>query len=162
MNSVNPPIDFKVNVSRIPIRLGAMLLSVAFTALAVAPSAVIAQQPADTAPPLAAPTGEPDMMLTVFMRHDQSKNLQTINETIHRQGFFHQFPPEGVEIVSWYIMMGIGQVVTIKFPPERLREINLIFENTLWGGYRTEFYPTYDFSTIFPMQREMMIDRPQS
>jgi len=29
----------------------------------------------------------------------------------------------GVEVVSWYVMMGIGQVVTVRLPAERLREV---------------------------------------
>ena len=33
-------------------------------------------------------------------------------------------------------------------PASRLREINRIFENTAWGSYRTEFYPTYDYKAI--------------
>ena len=27
----------------------------------------------------------------------------------------------------------------------RLREVNRILENTAWGSYHTEFYPTYDY-----------------
>jgi hypothetical protein len=45
-------------------------------------------------------------------------------------------------------MMGIGQVVTLRLPASRLREVNRILENTAWGSYRTEFYPTYDYKTI--------------
>jgi hypothetical protein len=41
-------------------------------------------------------------------------------------------------------MMGVGQVVTLRLPASRLREVNRILENTAWGSYRTEFYPTCD------------------
>jgi hypothetical protein len=41
-------------------------------------------------------------------------------------------------------MTGIGQVVTLRLPASRLREVNRILENTAWGSYSTEFYPTYD------------------
>jgi hypothetical protein len=34
-------------------------------------------------------------------------------------------------------------VVTLCVPAERLREGNQVLEATAWGGYRTEFYPTY-------------------
>ena len=40
------------------------------------------------------------------------------------------FPPEGVEVVSWQVMMGVGQVVTLRLPASRLREVNRIRENT--------------------------------
>ncbi len=84
-------------------------------------------------------------MLTIFLRHDESKPLDDINAQLARQHYFESFPPEGVEIVSWYVMMGIGQVVTLRFPAERLREINRAIERTAWGPYRTDFYPTYDY-----------------
>jgi len=45
-------------------------------------------------------------------------------------------------------MMGIGQVVTLRVPAERLRDVNRVIEQTAWGGYRTEFYPTYDYKSI--------------
>ena len=45
-------------------------------------------------------------------------------------------------------MMGIGQVVTLRVPAERLRDVNLAIEETAWGGYHTEFYPTYDYKPI--------------
>jgi hypothetical protein len=73
---------------------------------------------------------------------------QRAQRQLQRQGYYKAFPPEGVEVVSWYVMMGIGQVVTLRLPASRLREINRIFENTAWGSYRTEFYPTYDYKAI--------------
>ncbi len=52
------------------------------------------------------------ILLTIFLRHDQSKTLAEINEHLDKTGFWKKFPPEGTEVVSWYVMMGIGQVVT--------------------------------------------------
>lgn len=46
-------------------------------------------------------------MLTVFLKHDQSRPRSALNA--ERQGYYKAFPPEGVEVVSWYVMMGIGQ-----------------------------------------------------
>src|SRR4051794_8075431 len=80
-------------------------------------------------------------LLTIFLRHDQSKNVNEINEIVEKAGFRDKFPPKGIEVVSWYVMMGIGQVVTVRVPPARLREVNLAIEQGAWGGYRTEFYP---------------------
>jgi hypothetical protein len=87
-------------------------------------------------------------MLTVFMKHDQSRPLAELNAQAEKQGFYKAFPPDGVEVVSWYVMMGIGQVVTLRLPASRLREVNRIFETSAWGAYRTEFYATYDFKAI--------------
>jgi hypothetical protein len=99
------------------------------------------------------PLGDGTFLLTIFLKHDQSKPLGKINEQLKEQGFFQAFPPPGVEVVSWYVMMGVGQVVTLRVPAERLREVNRIVENTAWGGYRTEFYPTYDFKAIAEQMR---------
>ena len=82
-------------------------------------------------------------LLTIFLKHDQSKSLEQINAQLRQQGFYKAFPPPGIEVVSWYVMMGIGQVVTLRVPAERLREVNRAIEESAWGGYRTEFYPTY-------------------
>jgi hypothetical protein len=96
----------------------------------------------------AAPTPDNAVMLTIFLKHDQSRPLGELNAQLEKQGFYKQFPPAGVEVVSWNIVMGIGQVVTLRLPANRLREINRILEDTAWGAYRTEFYPTYDYKTI--------------
>jgi hypothetical protein len=95
--------------------------------------------------PQAVPAGDGTFLLTIFLKHDQSKPLPKINQQLAEQGFYKAFPPPGVEVVSWYVMMGIGQVVTLRVPAERLREVNRAIEQTAWGGYRTEFYPTYDY-----------------
>lgn len=135
-------------------------LRLALAAALLAPVAALAQTPPGTvAPPREA--GEGMMMLTVFMRHDQAKNLKEINEALFRQGYFDQFPPAGVEIVSWYVVMGVGQVVTLRFPPEKLREVNVVLENTAWGPYRTDFYPTYDYKARAAEQKRTMQARPK-
>jgi hypothetical protein len=101
-----------------------------------------------------ADTGQ--VLLTIFFKHDQSKNLDEINEQLKRQKFYEKFPPKDVEIVSWYVVMGIGQIVTLRFPAERLREVNRVVEQSAWGGYRTEFYPTYDYRAAAIEQQKKM------
>jgi hypothetical protein len=115
-------------------------------ALAFSPG-VGAQTPA-TPTENAAPTPDNAILLTVFLKHDQSRPLSELNAQLERQGFYKAFPPAGIEVVSWYVMMGIGQVVTLRLPASRLREVNRIFETTAWGSYRTEFYPTYDYKAV--------------
>ena len=118
-------------------------------------------QPPIIARPVAGPAEGPGekpgtFLLTVFLRHDESKPLGEINAQLKRQGFYEQFPPPGIEVVSWYVMMGIGQVVTLRVPAERLREVNRVLEDTAWGGYRTEFYPTYDYKALAEEARKKM------
>jgi hypothetical protein len=93
-------------------------------------------------------TPDTAVMLTVFLKHDQSRPLGELKAQLARQGFYKAFPPAGVEVVSWNIVMGIGQVVTLRLPATRLAEVNLALENTAWGSYSTDFYPTYDFRAI--------------
>jgi len=94
------------------------------------------------------------MMLTIFLRHDESKTLDEINAHLKQTGFTTNFPPPGTDVVSWYVMMGIGQVVTLRFPPEKLRDVNLAIEHGAWGAFRTEFYPTYDYKALWEAQRQ--------
>jgi hypothetical protein len=101
----------------------------------------------------AAPTPENAVLLTIFLKHDQSRPLSELNAQLDKQGYYKAFPPAGIEVVSWYVMMGIGQVVTLRLPASRLREVNRAIENTAWGSYRTEFYPTYDYKPIAEQQR---------
>ncbi|MGN6750621.1 MAG: hypothetical protein ACTHJS_18720 [Xanthobacteraceae bacterium] len=110
-----------------------------------------AQQPPQISDSSLAPNGSPQagsFLLTIFLKHDESKTLDQINAQLKAQGFYRAFPPEGTQVVSWYVMMGIGQVVTLRVPAERLREVNRVIEQTAWGGYRTEFYATYDYQNI--------------
>lgn len=84
------------------------------------------------------------MLLTVFLKHDQSMNNVQRRELLNDAGFANLFPPEGVEIVDHYVMMGIGQVIIMRFPPDHLRRVNRAIEHGAWGAFQTEFYVTYD------------------
>lgn len=102
------------------------------------------------APSAGAATATPDnaVLLTIFLRHDQSRPLADLNAQLAKQGFYKSFPPQGIEVVSWVVAMGIGQIVTLRLPAARIREVNRVLEDTAWGAYRTEFYPTYDYKAI--------------
>lgn len=97
---------------------------------------------------------EETFLLTVFLKHDQSKSFEQLQQELAASGFWAKFPPKGIEVESWYVMMGVGQVVTLNVPPARLREVNLAIEKTAWGPFRTEFYPTYDLSGVAKDFRE--------
>jgi hypothetical protein len=97
-----------------------------------------------------------EILLTIFLRHDETKTVDEINSHLKETGWFRDFPPAGVEVVSWYVLMGVGQVVTLRFAADRLREINRLIEGEAWGGYRTEFYPTYDYRELYAQLRLKM------
>ncbi len=117
-----------------------------------------AQTSAQTSAPLPvgaeALTADNAVLLTVFLEHDQSRPLSELRTQLAKQGFYKAFPPPGVEVVSWYVMMGIGQVVTLRLPASRLREVNRILEDTAWGAYQTKFYPTYDYQPMGVAEHE--------
>lgn len=93
------------------------------------------------------------ILITVFLKHNQEKTLEEIQKHLDETGFWDEFPPEGAEVVSWYVMMGIGQVVTLKIPVEKLRELNLAVERNAWGAFYTEFYSTYDYVPIWKSKK---------
>ena len=99
-------------------------------------------------------TADNAVLLTVFLKHDQSRPLNELNAQLAKQGFYKAFPPPGVEVVSWYVAMGVGQVITLRLPASRIREVNRVLEDTAWGAYRTEFYPTYDYKAIGMAEHE--------
>lgn len=130
-----------------PIRTLAIAAALAGAAICSAPA--IGQTQASTVSAgSAAATPDNAILLTVFLKHDQSRPLAELNAQLAKQGFYKAFPPPGVEVVSWTVTMGIGQIVVLRLPASRLREVNRVLEDTAWGAYRTEFYPTYDYKAI--------------
>ena len=129
---------------------GKVLLTALVVAASVSMAGSVAQTPSPSPTPAPAATPTPDnaVMLTIFLKHDETRPLGELNAQLEKQGFYKAFPPEGVEVVSWYVMMGVGQVVTLRLPASRLREVNRIIETSAWGAYHTEFYPTYDYKAI--------------
>lgn len=100
----------------------------------------------------AGPSGT--MLLTVFLRHDQSNNLDDFQERLKAAEWWERFPPEGVKVVSWTVAMGFGQIVTLELPPHLLPVVNVELERSAWGVFRTECYPTYDFVPVHARIRE--------
>ena len=94
---------------------------------------------------------QPDdsILMTVMLTHNQSNNFEEFQKILEEQKFFDTFPPKGVSVVSWYVMMGIGQVVTLEVPAHQLREVNLAVEKTAWKAFTVEFYPTYNLYPVF-------------
>jgi hypothetical protein len=58
--------------------------------------------------------------------------LDQVNEHLRQTGWYNKFPPDGVEIVFWYVMMGIVQVVTLPVPAD-LQEVNRVVEQKRLG-----------------------------
>lgn len=89
-----------------------------------------------------------DIMLTVFLKHDQSQPLEEFQTKLDNRGWWENFPPEGVEIVSWNVVMGVGQIATLRMPPSKIQAVNVALEKFAWGVFRTEVFATYDFKIV--------------
>jgi hypothetical protein len=61
---------------------------------------------------------------------DETKTFDQINERLRQTGWYNRFPREGVELVTWYVVIGIGQVVTLRVPAEKLRDVNRVIEES--------------------------------
>ncbi|WP_448167267.1 hypothetical protein [Burkholderia ambifaria] len=128
--------------------LRTLVMTASLAAAAALGCAPVAAQTSTVPTSTAAATPDNAVLLTVFLKHDQSRPLAELNAQLAKQGFYKAFPPPGVEVVSWTVAMGIGQIVVLRLPASRVREVNRVLEDTAWGAYRTEFYPTYDYKAI--------------
>jgi len=88
------------------------------------------------------------VILTVVLKHDQSNNLDAIQSKLKASQWWNRFPPAGVELVSWTVAMGLGQIVTLRLPASLIAAVNLELERCAWGVFTTECYPTYDFIPV--------------
>ena len=83
--------------------------------------------PAATQAP-ASPTES--ILISVILKHDQSRNRDEMVKILEDQGFLAKFPPDGMAVESWYVMMGLGHVITVRVPVARLRDFNRAIEDT--------------------------------
>ena len=88
------------------------------------------------------------ILVTVILKHQQDKSLAELQEKMDANEFWQSFPPAGMKVESWYVAMGLGQVITLRVAPKDLRTLNLAIEKSAWGSFTTEFYPTYEFQEI--------------
>src|SRR5713101_5841413 len=96
------------------------------------------------------------LLLTIFLRHDQSQTLDEIQARLKQTGFYESFPPPGVEVVSWHVVMGIGQVVTLRLPvgaPTDGRDNRLSFARRAAHGHtgsaEARFCPQHEADRSF-------------
>lgn len=88
------------------------------------------------------------ILVTVVLKHQQDKSLTELQQKMDENRFWQSFPPKGIEVESWYVMMGLGQVITVNIHPKDLRTLNLAIEKSAWGIFDTDIYPTYEFKEI--------------
>jgi|GEM_PF-533436 len=99
------------------------------------------------------------MMMTIILRHQQQNPVDSIQNHVMKQHFYEKLNQSHARILSWNVVMGIGQIITLRLTANYIREVNQVFESGAWGGFTTEFYPTYDFLPIYPrmLQKEELL-----
>ncbi len=110
----------------------------------LAGGALFAQSPKDSTA-----TDSNKIMITIILRPNQDMSVTEIQQQMLENGFWKVFPPEDAEVISWYVVMGTGQIITVKIPASKLSELNAAVESAAWGAFSTEFYPSYDYMPVF-------------
>jgi len=130
-------------------RLALALTLVVMAAHGLPGTVVLAQQdPAQIQP-------NPDaVLMAVYLKQTQEMNLDQMSAAIRGGGFWKVFPPEGVKIAGWYILMGIGHLVLLEVPPAKVRELNRSLESAAYGIFRVEVHPGYDFLPVVKVLKE--------
>jgi len=88
------------------------------------------------------------LLVTVFLKHNQTMTLNEIETIRTNQGFYENLPTEEVSVVNWFVVMGLGQMVVLELPASKLPAVNLAIEKTAWKAFTTEIYPTYNLYPI--------------
>ncbi len=99
------------------------------------------------------------LMLTVILKHQQNKTVDSIQSINFKNQFYKQFPPKEARVLSWNVAMGLGQIVTLKFPARYLRKVNMAIEKGAWEGFNTEIYATYDYLPVWPVLKQKELER---
>ena len=83
------------------------------------------------------------MRTLVFLRHDQSNNLDAVQTKLKDAEWWNRFPPAGVEMVSWTVTRPDRDA-----PPAASKLTKVQCRTGEWGVFRTECYPAYDFIAV--------------
>lgn len=93
-----------------------------------------------TPPPEPPPTPphEDGVLLTIILRPPTPQQGELTSTT-----WMTHFPPPGTAITSWNVAMGIGQIITLRVPTERLADVHRTLQA---HAPHAEFFPSYDFA----------------
>jgi hypothetical protein len=83
-------------------------------------------------------------LLTILLKHDQTKNLAEIQECLTRNTFYDIFPPMGTTVVDWHVVMGIGMMLVIESPQSMVGKVKNALARASVGAYTTDVMVTYN------------------
>ncbi|MCK9509297.1 MAG: hypothetical protein M0Q54_12735 [Pigmentiphaga sp.] len=92
--------------------------------------------------------GASRVRLTLILKHHQGLVLDDVQSRLKASNWWFDFPPEGVEIVSWEVVMGFAQICILDVPADRLAEVNVELERRAWGVFSVGVHPSYDFVPV--------------
>jgi len=96
------------------------------------------------------------MLLTIFLKHDQTKNLEEIQSNLTKNRFYDTFPPAGTSVVEWNVVMGIGQILVLELPVAKLDEVKKKLIQTTANGFSTD---TFVSENLYPQIVERLANR---
>ena len=73
-----------------------MALALALLAVGALGAEQSTPSPSPLNPPVSSDAQKGAILLTIFLRHDQSKTLDEINAELRKQGYYKAFPPAGI------------------------------------------------------------------
>ncbi|MDX3907042.1 MAG: hypothetical protein QHC78_15250 [Pigmentiphaga sp.] len=86
--------------------------------------------------------------ITLLLKHHAGLVLDDVQSRLKASNWWFDFPPPGVKIVSWEVVMGFAQICILEVPAHRLAEVNVELERRAWGVFKVEVHPSYDFVPV--------------
>lgn len=90
----------------------------------------------------------PPVRLTLILKHHAGLVLDDVQSRLKASNWWFDFPPEGVKIVSWEVVMGFAQICILEVPGDRVAEVNVELERRAWGVFTVDVHPSYDFLPV--------------
>ena len=102
--------------------------------------------------PLAAaalPWPEDMQSRTLYLRADQPRAMAELNRQLRSPGASGDVLAPGVEVISWYVLMGIGQIVTLRLKRPSPHGLMPLSEANRGPLFRTDACEAFDFGALY-------------
>jgi hypothetical protein len=91
----------------------------------------------------------PATLLTLVLHQDKEQSVADFKTQLEANGFQEAFPPQGVEIVSWTGVLGLGHVITLRLPTYLVPDVRQAVDACKWGKIEPRLYSSYDFEPFW-------------
>ncbi len=91
----------------------------------------------------------PSTLLTLVLHQTKDQSVEEFQQQLRDNHFQQAFPPDGVEIVSWTGVVGMGYVITMRLPNYKVPEVRHAINARKWGDITPKLYSAYDFEPFW-------------